>query len=103
MEKRPLNRFDKKKMLKKKDARSLKKSRQTLAAAPFRKRVCKFCVEKLKGIDYKDTNRLQKFITERGKIVPSRLSGLCATHQRRLARAIKRARHISLLPYMARY
>lgn len=58
----------------------------------FRKKVCKFCVEKVKEIDYKDTGRLIKFITERGKIVPSRMSGNCAKHQRLLARAIKRAR-----------
>ena len=58
----------------------------------FRKKVCKFCIEKVKAIDYKDTARLSKFITERGKIVPSRISGNCAKHQRLLARAIKRAR-----------
>lgn len=69
----------------------------------FRKKVCKLCVEKLQAIDYKDTQRLQKFITERGKITPSRLSGLCAKHQRKLAVAIKRARGVALLPFTARY
>lgn len=58
----------------------------------YRKKVCKFCIEKVKAIDYKDTARLCKFITERGKIVPSRISGNCAKHQRMLAMAIKRAR-----------
>jgi small subunit ribosomal protein S18 len=67
----------------------------------FRKKVCKFCVEKQEDIDYKNTPRLQKFLTEKGKIIPSRISGNCARHQRQLARAIKRARAISLLPYVA--
>ncbi|MDP3789371.1 MAG: 30S ribosomal protein S18 [Candidatus Omnitrophota bacterium] len=67
----------------------------------FRKKVCKFCVEKQEAVDYKNVPRLQKFLTERGKIIPSRISGNCAKHQRRLARAIKRARAISLLPYVA--
>lgn len=58
----------------------------------FRKKVCKFCIEKTKTIDYKDIGRLVKFITERGKIIPSRISGNCAKHQRMLARAIKKAR-----------
>ena len=66
----------------------------------FRKKVCKFCVEKQETIDYKNVPRLQKFMTEKGKITPSRISGNCAKHQRQLARAIKRARAISLLPYV---
>ncbi len=65
----------------------------------FRKKVCKFCVEKVKGIDYKDIQKLSKFITERGKIIPSRISGNCAGHQRQLARAIKRARLAAFLPF----
>ena len=65
----------------------------------FRKRICRFCVEKIEAIDYKDPMRLQKFITERGKILPSRISGACAKHQRRLTRAIKQARSSSLLPF----
>lgn len=65
----------------------------------FRKRVCKFCIEKAKGIDHKDIQRLSKFITERGKIIPSRISGNCAKHQRQLARAIKRARLAAFLPF----
>ena len=67
----------------------------------FRKKVCKFCVEKQEDVDYKNILRLQKFVTERGKIIPSRISGSCAKHQRRLARAIKKARAIALLPYVA--
>ena len=71
---------------------------------PFRrKRVCKFCVEKTDIIDYKNIERLEKFITERGKILPSRISGTCAGHQRLLARAIKKARAIALVPYIANY
>jgi len=65
----------------------------------FRKKVCRFCLEKIAGIDYKEVTRLQKFITEKGKILPSRISGACARHQRMLAKAIKQARNISLLPY----
>lgn len=65
----------------------------------FRKRVCKFCIEKVKDIDYKDIQKLSKFITERGKIVPSRISGNCAKHQRQLARAIKKARVVAFLPF----
>jgi len=64
-----------------------------------RKRVCSFCVDKVTEIDYKDTARLRKYITERGKILPRRISGNCAKHQRSLTEAIKRARVVALLPY----
>ena len=64
-----------------------------------RKKVCAFCQEKLDAIDYKDVNRLKKFITEGGKILPRRMSGTCAAHQRTLAKAIKRARITALLPF----
>ena len=64
-----------------------------------RKKVCAFCQEKLDVIDYKDVNRLKKFITEGGKIIPRRMSGTCAAHQRLLATAIKRARIAALLPF----
>ncbi|MBO4940034.1 MAG: 30S ribosomal protein S18 [Clostridia bacterium] len=64
-----------------------------------RKKVCLFCQEKLNAIDYKDTNRLKKFVTEGGKIIPRRMSGTCAAHQRLLATAIKRARLTALLPF----
>ena len=66
----------------------------------FKKKVCKFCVQKLK-IDYKEADTLRRFITERGKIVPRRITGTCAKHQRALALAIKQARSIALLPYVA--
>ena len=103
MEKKPFKKFMQKKNLKTKKAKFTRRSRSGAAGGFFRKKACKFCTEKVAGIDYKDTGRLQKFITERGKIIPSRLSGLCASHQRLLARAIKRARHIALLPYASRY
>ena len=64
-----------------------------------RKKVCVFCQEKVEVIDYKDVARLKKFITEGGKIVPRRMSGTCAKHQRELSRAIKRARVAALLPF----
>ncbi|MGM9572640.1 MAG: 30S ribosomal protein S18 [bacterium] len=64
-----------------------------------RRRVCSFCADKMADIDYKDTNRLRKYITERGKILPRRITGNCAKHQRQLTIAIKRARQIALLPF----
>ncbi len=68
---------------------------------PFRKKVCKFCQERVTLIDGLDTARLLKSTSERGKILPRRISGNCAGHQRQLARAIKRARAMALLPYLA--
>ncbi|AZT89830.1 30S ribosomal protein S18 [Caldicellulosiruptor changbaiensis] len=65
-----------------------------------KKRVCSFCVERIYDIDYKDVNRLKKFLTERGKIMPRRTTGNCARHQRQLTRAIKRARILALLPFI---
>jgi len=64
-----------------------------------RRKFCKFCDEKVEVIDYKDVRLLQSFTPERGKILPRRISGTCSMHQRRLMRAIKRARHMALLPY----
>ncbi|MDP3058506.1 MAG: 30S ribosomal protein S18 [bacterium] len=64
-----------------------------------RKRVCNFCVDKIEQIDYKEIEKLRRFITERGKILPRRISGNCAKHQRMLTAAVKRARNIALLPY----
>ena len=66
-----------------------------------KKKVCVFCAEKVEIIDYKDIGRLRKFITEKGKILPRRMTGTCAKHQRELAEAIKRARVIALLPFKA--
>lgn len=65
-----------------------------------KKRICSFCVEKLPEVDYKDAARLKKYITERGKILPRRISGNCARHQRMLTVAIKRARIMALLPFV---
>ena len=66
-----------------------------------RKKVCSFCVDKVKLIDYKDAGKLRRYITERGKILPRRISGNCAKHQRQVTVAIKRARNIALLPFTA--
>ncbi|MGI6658719.1 MAG: 30S ribosomal protein S18 [Dethiobacteraceae bacterium] len=66
-----------------------------------RRKVCSFCVDKVEHIDYKATNKLTRYVTERGKILPRRISGNCAKHQRQLTKAIKRARNIALLPYTA--
>lgn len=65
-----------------------------------RKRVCSFCVDKVESIDYKETHKVRKYITERGKILPRRISGNCAKHQRQVTIAIKRARSVALLPYI---
>ena len=65
-----------------------------------RRKVCAFCEAKIHNIDYKDVSRLRKYLSERGKIVPRRVTGTCAAHQRQLTTAIKRARHIALLPYV---
>ena len=66
-----------------------------------RKKVCRFCVEKIDDINYKDTRMLGSFMSEKGKITPRRISGVCAPHQRRLAEAIKQARNIALMPFSA--
>ena len=66
-----------------------------------RKRVCAFCADKIAEIDYKDVPRLRRFLSERGKIIPRRVTGTCARHQRQLTTAIKRARHLAFLPYVS--
>ena len=66
---------------------------------PARRKVCAFCAEKVEVIDYKDVNRLKKYVTEGGKILPRRMSGVCAMHHRELSNAIKRARIVALLPF----
>jgi small subunit ribosomal protein S18 len=70
------------------------------ALRPRRKKSCIFCTNNVKEIDYKDVETLRKFITERAKIIPKRVTGTCAKHQRALARAIKRARIMALLPFV---
>ncbi len=65
-----------------------------------RRKICAFCVDGIKEIDYKDVERLKRYLSERGKILPRRLTGNCAKHQRQLTRAIKRARIMALLPFV---
>jgi len=83
--------------LKERDSKRIKK--KTTGFGLARIRICRFCKEKINFVDYKDVKRLERFITERGKIASTRMSGNCAKHQRVVVRAIKRARFISLLPY----
>lgn len=64
-----------------------------------KRKVCAFCVDKADSIDYKDVAKLRKYVTERGKILPRRISGTCAKHQRQLTESIKRARNVALLPF----
>jgi small subunit ribosomal protein S18 len=64
-----------------------------------KRKICAFCADKVESIDYKDLMKLRKYLSEKGKILPRRISGSCAKHQRQLTIAIKRARHIALLPY----
>jgi len=66
-----------------------------------RRKVCKFCVDKLVAVDYRDIRRLRTFVTERGKITPRRISGSCARHQRQLTTALKRVRTVALIPFVA--
>ena len=86
----------------KRKSKSERKSRtRSKDMLPFRKKICRFCLEKVETIDYKDTAKLSKYITERGKIIPARISGVCARHQRMLARVKKKARIVALLPFVA--
>jgi len=64
-----------------------------------RKKVCRFCADKIEDIDYKDVHKLRRYTTERGKIIPRRITGSCARHQRQLTAALRRARSIALLPF----
>jgi small subunit ribosomal protein S18 len=82
-------------------ARVVRGKRPSRAKYIPKRRVCSFCRDKIEDIDYKDPLLLQPYISDRGKITPRRKSGTCARHQRRLASAIKRARHLALLPYVA--
>lgn len=76
-----------------------KKPMKKKSAFPFRKRVCRFCVDKTNEVDYKDMKRMEAFLNDKGKMNSTRLSGNCAKHQRRLKRAISKARFLALLPY----
>ena len=80
--------------------KSTKKKKKKKKKAVSLRKVCPFCKEKIKDIDYKDVNRLLRFLNEKGKIVSRRTTGVCAKHQRKLVQAIKRARFLSLLPYV---
>ena len=77
-----------------------KKKKKSKFLAGRKKKACRFCVDKVERIDYKDVSALRKFLTDRGKIYPRRTSYTCAKHQRQLAAAIKRARYMALLPYV---
>jgi len=72
-------------------------------AKKMKKKSCEFCLEGIREIDYKDVERLKKYITKRGKILPRRSTGTCAYHQRKLAKAIKRSRQVALLPFVESY
>ena len=77
------------------------KTERPVKARRSKKKVCMFCVDKFESIDYKDTAKLRRYVSERGKIIPRRISGNCAKHQRQLTTAVKRARQIALLPFVA--
>lgn len=86
-------------------AKARKKARkaQKKKGSAFRKKVCRFCADATVGIDYKDPKGLRYFLTETGKLIPQRISGNCARHQRRVATAIKRARQLALMPYASHH
>ncbi|MCZ6875249.1 MAG: 30S ribosomal protein S18 [bacterium] len=79
---------------------SRKKAASRRRKRVLRKKICRFCADRLTLIDYKDVRRLRNLITERGKIIPRRISGNCARHQRQLTISIKRARHLALMPFV---
>lgn len=88
-------------MPKQKPNRAVKSTRLNKPKYVATRKVCSFCASKIEVIDYKDSEKLHGYISDRGKIAPRRRTGTCAKHQRLLARAIKRARHLALLPYVA--
>jgi len=77
-----------------------RENRPVRGAGKRRKKVCQFCVDKVEHIDFKDAAKLRKYTSDRGKILPRRMTGVCAMHQRQLTEAIKRARQIALLPFV---
>ncbi len=83
--------------------RDPKKKGEKREKRPMRKKKCKFCLDRVTHIDYKDERRVRRFMTDRGKITPRRITGTCAKHQRMLAAAVKRARLIALVPYVREY
>ncbi len=80
-------------------AEKQEKDNRRMGARKGKKKVCVFCVDKVENIDYKDISKLRRFVSERAKILPRRVTGTCAHHQRDLTGAIKRARHLALLPF----
>ncbi len=84
-----------------KDKEKDKKDKRGAMARRAPPKACRLCTDKVEEIDYKEIDRIARYVTERGKIMPSRLTGTCAKHQRRLASSIKRARYMALLPYVA--
>ncbi len=78
---------------------AMERSERPYRGRKARRKICAFCVDKVQDIDYKDVARTRRFLSERAKIQPRRITGTCAKHQRQLTQAIKRARHIALLPY----
>lgn len=86
---------------KKKSKFQKKDKKKTSRKRIFIKKSCRFCSDKVDSIDYKDISKLKRFVTEKGKILPNRITGNCAKHQRIVAVAIKRARYVALLPYVA--
>ena len=83
------------------DAQNKTQGQNNQFKARKKKKVCQFCAEKIEHIDYKDVARLRKCVSERSKILPRRITGTCAKHQRQLTVAIKRARHIAIMPYIS--
>lgn len=83
--------------------RDPKKKGEKREKRPMRKKKCKFCLDRVTYVDYKDERRVRRFMTDRGKITPRRITGTCAKHQRMLAMAVKRARLIALVPYVREY
>ena len=83
-----------------KGAAGFKRRDKEMEFGPARKKYCRFCVEKAKAIDYKDTKKLEKAVNDRFKILSRKYSGVCAKHQRKLASAVKLARHMGLMPYV---
>ena len=79
----------------------MEKSERPYRARKAKKKVCQFCVDKVMDIDYKDVAKLRRYVSEHAKILPRRITGTCAKHQRQLTIAIKRARHVALLPFSA--
>ena len=95
-----MNRKMARKMNSKEGRMEFKRRDKEMEFGPIRKKFCRFCVEKTKGIDYKDIKKIERCVNDRYKIISRKISGTCAKHQRKLSNAIKLARYLSLLPYV---